>query len=96
VTKIFTSISKDISKCNYLDLTETDQIKSIANIPESLILIHLNTRSLNKNFDELYDFISSLPITPNVICLSEFRIKNQSQRNIDLTGYKIIKIMLVE
>jgi len=51
--KMFTSLSKDILKCNYLDLTETDQIKSIANISDSLILIHLNIRSLNKNFDEL-------------------------------------------
>ena len=52
----------------------------------SLKLLHLNIRSLTKNFDALFEFISSLSFTPDLVCLTETRIKNQSLANITIPG----------
>ena len=48
--------------------------------------MHLNIRSLHKNFDDLHEFVSLLPFKPDMICLSESRI-NQPLKNIQLQGY---------
>ena len=62
------------------------------NTSDSLILLHLNIRSLNKNFDDMYDFVESLTFNPNVISLSETRIKNKPLVNIDLVGYTFMNV----
>ena len=80
---IFSSYLKNCIKCNYLDLNKTVQHAVTFNNPDSLILMHINIRLLNKNFDEFHDYIKSLSFIPSIICLSESRIKNQ-QVNIDL------------
>ena len=54
--------------------------------------IHLNIRSLNKNFDKLYDFLLCLTFTPDVLCLSESRIKKQPLVNINLSGYSFVNV----
>ena len=56
--------------------------------------MHVNIRSLYKNFDELHDYIQSLSFISSVICLSESRIKNQPQVNIELAGYKFSTLAL--
>ena len=61
----------------------------------SLSIIHLNIRLLNKNFDKLYDFLLCLTFTPNVLCLSESRIKKQPLVNIILSGYSFVNVDLV-
>ena len=38
-------------------------------------LIHLNIRSLQKNFDSLHEFLSLQQSSPDIICLSETRLK---------------------
>jgi len=53
---------------NYTE--QIDKNKSV----DSLTLLHLNIRSLNKTFDEMYDFIQSLPVKRDIIGLSESRI----------------------
>ena len=59
----------------------------------SLSIIHLNIRSLKKNFNKLYDFLlCSLPFTPDVLCLSESRIKKQPLVNINLSGYSFVNV----
>ena len=45
---------------------------------------------MNKNFDKFYDFIQSLSYTPDVVCLSESRIKKQPLININLPGYTFL------
>ena len=40
--------------------------------------MHVNIRSLHKNFDLLYEFIQSLQFIPQIICITETRIKYQS------------------
>jgi len=83
-------IFKNILDCNYSDLSKLNQTKFNFNKPDSLILVHINIRSLTKNFDELNDLLQCLPFTQDVICLSESRLKTQPQINIDLERYKFL------
>ena len=39
-----------------------------------MLLLHLNIRSLKSNLDNFYNFLTSLPITPHVILLTETKI----------------------
>ena len=82
--KIYKSISSNILKCDYYDLKENTQIYSSEN--NSLDVIHLNIRSMNKNFDKFYDFIQSLFYTPDVVCLSVSRVKKQPLIKINFPG----------
>ena len=74
--KIYESFSTNILKYHYFDISKNNQINMKDN--NSLSIIHLNIRSLNKNFDKLYDFLLCLPFTPDVLCLSESSIKKNN------------------
>ena len=53
--------------------------------------MHVNIRSLHKNFETLnYELIHSLDYHPDVICLSETKLKDAPSANVSLTGYKSI------
>ena len=86
--KTYKSNFSNSLKCDYFDLKENTQIYTSEN--NFLNIIHLNIRSLNKNFDKFYNFIQSLLYTPGVVCLSESRIKKQSLININLPGYSFL------
>ena len=49
--------------------------------------MHANIRSLHKNCDLLYEFIQSLQFILQIICITETRIKYQSQINISIPDY---------
>ena len=85
--QIFNSITSNIADCNYIDFY--DNSLNFWNGNDSLILVHLNVRSLHKNFDDLHEFFSLLPFKPDVICLCESRI-NQPLKNIQLQGYNFL------
>ena len=40
----------------------------------------------------MYDFIQSLPFNPDILCLSESRIKKQSLLNIDFPRYNFLNV----
>ena len=88
--KIYESFSTNILKCHYFDISKNNQIKMNDN--DSLSIIHLNIRSLNKNFDKLYDFLVCLSFTPDVLCLSKSCIKKQPLVNINLSGYSFVNV----
>ena len=88
--KIYESFSTNILKCHYFDISKNNQINVKDN--NSLSIMHLNIRSLNKNFDKLYDFLLCLTFTPDVLCLSKSRIKKQTLVNIKLSGYSFANI----
>ena len=85
--QIFISITFNIADCDYIDFY--DKSLNFWNGNDSLILVHLNIRSLHKNFDDLREFVSLLPFKPDVICLSESR-NNQPLKNIQLQGYNFL------
>ena len=51
------------------------------------MLLHVNVRSLHKNYDLFYELIEALQILPYIICITETHIKNQPLSNLDLPNY---------
>ena len=39
-------------------------------------LLHINIRSLQKYFDDLVNFTSQFTVLPDIICITETRLKN--------------------
>ena len=55
---------------------------------KNLFLLHVNIRSVNKNVDNVnHDLLHLFQHLPDVICLSETKIKNLPTTNIILKGY---------
>ena len=57
-----------------------------------MLLLHVNVRSLHKNYDLFYKLIEALQILPHVICITETRIKNQPLSNLDLLNYRFFHV----
>ena len=49
-------------------------------------------QSLQKNFDNLYHFLSTFPTKPDVICISETKIKDKPLLNISIPGYIFLRV----
>ena len=73
----------------YLNLNSSTHFQSKNN---KLILLHLNIRSLNKNYDNLVEFSSTLPAQPHVVSLTETKIKGHPSVNINLPGYNFLHV----
>ena len=58
------SLTRNIMKCEYIDIFDNDN--SITNEIDSLILLHVNIRTLNKRFNDLHNLIASLPYKSDV------------------------------
>ena len=74
----------NIKVWDYLDLNSK---RPTFDPNRSLVLLYINIRSLHKNFDNLYDFLVELNFLPDVICLTETRIKLHPLLNISLSNY---------
>ena len=57
----------------------------------ALFLLHINIRSLQKNFDDLVNFISLFTVLPNIICHTKTRPKNNPLIDISIPGYDFVK-----
>ena len=77
----------NFKKCIYLSSN-----LNLPNCNNSLTTLHLYIRSLNKNFDELREFLVSIRIRPDVICLTGSRIKNDPLVNITIPPYKFYHV----
>ena len=73
-----------IKVCDYLDLNSK---RSIFDPNRSLVLLHINIRSLHKHFDNFYNLLVELKFLPDVIHLTETRIKLHPLINISLPNY---------
>jgi len=58
----------------------------------SLSLLHVNIRSLNFNFNDLLELIHSITLKPDVVCVSETRIKENPVCNISIPGYEFLHV----
>ena len=74
----------NIKVCDHLDLNSK---RPTFDPNRSLVLLHINVRSLDKNFDNLYDFLVELKFLPDVIYLTEIRIRLHPLLNISLPNY---------
>ena len=64
-----------------------DVFSSNSNLKDSLTIIHFNVHSLQKNFDAFHEFLCNQPCSPDIIFVTETRLKNLSLLNIDISGY---------
>ena len=46
--------------------------------------------SKQENFDALYEFFTLLPFTPDIVCVSETRLKGNPLINIAITSYNFV------
>ena len=84
----FDLLTQNTKKCDYWDLNNFPIIDPTSN---KFFAIHINIRSLHKNFDDLHHFVSELKLQPTLICLSETRLKESSNMGIlKIEGYKLV------
>ena len=88
----FCSLLNNISECQYFDVPFNDPTSSIHNVKNIISLLHVNIRSLNKeeNFDALFEFLTLLPFTPDIVCVSETRLKGNPLINIAIPNYNFV------
>jgi len=77
---------KNIKPCKYLNLN-SPFLNGSTNV---MFLIHLNIRSLQKNFDNLCEFLSQLSSKPHAIAISKTKIKDTPLVNISIPGYTFL------
>ena len=61
--------------CNYLDLNAKPPT---FDPNRSLVLLHINIRSRNKNLDNFYNFLVKLKFVPDIICLTKLELNYPS------------------
>ena len=52
-----------------------------------ILVLHINIRSLQEHVDELHELIVNAKTHPDLIAITETRIKNKPLINIDIPGY---------
>ena len=82
--KTFPLIFQNVKPCQYIN------VNNISLKTNDMIFLHVNIRSLQKNYDELYQFVSELPLKPLIICITETKLKGIADVNISLPGYVFI------
>ena len=46
-----------------------------------MFIIHLNTRSLSKNISKIYELLTDIVITPDIVAISENKLNNNTNYN---------------
>ena len=75
------SLTHNFHLCKYYEM---DSLSSFSFNSNSISIIHINIRSLQKNFDSLQEFLCLLPTMPKIICLLESRINQKPLINLEL------------
>ena len=84
----FSTLFDNIKPCEYLS---PSSFPAVCNNGQ-LFLLHLNIRSLAKNYDDLADFLSKFTVQPHVIALTETKIKDRPLVNISIPEYTFFHI----
>ena len=84
--KNFESMHENVKICEYSDLYNlTNYNPSI----DTLFILHINIRSIQKRIDVLCELISNLCRSPDVILITETRIQEAPAVNIEIQGYNL-------
>ena len=75
----------NVKKCHMYNPLMFDPVP---NIDQSLFIMHINTRSLQCNFDKLNDLLFQMKFQPDILCISETKIKTSPLLNISIPGYE--------
>ena len=86
----FSTLLNNIAKCKYFDIPDAKILSSTA---DGINFLHINLRSINnqENFDKLYEFLIFLPSLPDVVFVSETRLKDDPLINICLAKYSFVQ-----
>ena len=81
----FNCLHEDIAECKYFDFPYSDTPDFTDCNQKTLFVFHINVRSLNKvdNFD---DFLTTLPLFPDIVYVSETRLKGDPLINVSIPG----------
>ena len=80
-----------IHRCTYLEENCNPNL-SCKFFENSLMLMHINIRFLNKNFDNLYNLFSFRKFSPSIVVISETRLKNLPLTNISMPGNSFVYV----
>ena len=69
----FSNTLNNFKRCDHY-YSQNSQIFNF-NSNKSIYILHLNIRSLAKNFDLLYEFVQQFPSSPDVIAVTESKLK---------------------
>src|SRR5437867_2813444 len=73
-----TAISCNVSNTQYIT---TEEISDLSISQNSLSILQINARSLNKNFDRLVNLLSNFKSAPSIISISETWLKSNDQNS---------------
>ena len=59
---------------------------------QSLFVMHINTRSLQHSFENLNDLLLQMKFQPDILCVSETKIKISLSIYISLPGYEFFHV----
>ena len=80
--EVYNLLTSCFKNCRYY---HSDSPFPISKQNKQIFLLHANTRSIYKNLETLRDdMLCFFPFRPDVICLSETKIKNSILSNLDL------------
>ena len=82
--KTFPLVFQNIKPCQYTNFS------NISLKTNNMMFLHVNIRSLQKNYEELYQFVSELPLKPLIIYIAGIKLKGISDVNISLPRYVFI------
>ena len=60
------------------------------NSEQNIIIFHANIRSLQKNFQSLLDLINTFTKYPDIICITETRLRGSPLMNVTLPNYELL------
>ena len=73
--------------CKYRELNSKFELEN----KSKLFILRANIRSLQKQYESLNEIIANLDLKPDIICLSESRVKLDGLlSNLELTGYDLL------
>ena len=81
---LFFGLTDNVHDFEYFDFFKLPSKFYSAN---GLLVLHINIRSLQKHIDELHELIINAKIHPDLVAITETRIKNKPLINIDIPGY---------
>ena len=73
---------------NSIYILDTDINQFCLNNNKNLTLIHLNARSLNKNFPELTNLLSLINNNISAVCVTETWLNKINENNFQIAGYQ--------
>ena len=83
------AITSKIGNCEYFDVNATNFFQKY---DYSFKLMHLDIRSLHKNYYALHNLLQSLKFSIDLLSLTDTCIRDHSLFNISLLGYSFVHV----